>query len=985
MSTKPTDAGSPREPMDLLSSYFLGPKAQNARLWQDMLGRVYDDYVHWRRNYFPDDPSFIGRNGPREEAQLDWLDELSSDLDTVLDKLKADYPFYSPRYIAHMLSDQTLPSVLGLFAGILYNANNVTGEAAPVTVRLELQAASKIARMLGFDAPVESDATPDQPPELAWGHLTSGGTIATLEALWVARQTQFLPLIVAHLCERKDVRDRVAERLSKRGQPLTEKIAEEIESTDWNGFLDEEIDNHLAGSERRMSDRLSLGPERALPLLWKLREHLQQRPPDDVADGTSRQFTDFILEALRTSPYNPARAGYASALAKVNRASKTKLRKGVVFASEAAHYCLAKTCNVLGYGSDGLKLIPLDEGFHMNVEELEERLAKLNAKKKYVAAVVAVLGTTEEGAVDPVEQILALRKRHAGSFWLHADAAWGGYVASVLDRDEEGALARTPSSDNPTRRSCELTVNCGKGLARPLWTKRHLPPGANRNQYVMWGVPDGGQDHVLRAFGALYNCDSAVVDPHKLGYVPYPSGTVVFRDGRTRLLSTQTASYIGTGKADGHDPLASSPAASPPSVGAYSLEGSKPGATATAAWLAHTSIPLTACSHGRIVGQTLLSAQKLADLLDGDGEGAGLAVTKGDCEGLAPYGIGFRVLCRPDTNLVTFIARPMRASKAGVRTSVRWTLPELNALNRAIHARMGAPKRTEEVKTALPADATPPYGHPFFVSRTQMVSSTQPNGTYSFASVRALLESLLDTRHSTAKQAYDQQPDGLIALRCTVMSPYYELAEASETDYIVDFVATLDKVANDVLKRFERLASYALVEVEPGKARAVANAIEGQSTSVRRALVVKEQADGHEKVLVEVRAALDREDDLPGEIRQLGADYAVDGAVHTETFIRTEGDLTGEPAIDSEPVVFVLLAVEVGRTLDVYEHIKGLSIPEGGLEVRIITGRYDVAGCLSGMGRAAARRVVKAITSEPGVQQMLAGRPKEILWVVNGS
>jgi glutamate/tyrosine decarboxylase-like PLP-dependent enzyme len=574
----------PRDGSELLSSYFLGPKSQNARLWEDMLGRVYDDYVHWRRNYFPDDNSFISRNGQREEAHLQWLDQLSSDLDEVLDKLKADYPFYSPRYIAHMLSDQTLPSVLGLFAGILYNANNVTGEAAPVTVDLELKAASKIAKMLGFAVYDEdSDEGPEDNDEAPWGHLTSGGTIATLEALWVARQAQFVPLVVAHVCEEGTVRKGIAKRLDDRGRPFSKAVDEVIRSDVWGEFLAERPDL----SERHMRDRLSLGPDRQLVLLRELRSYLQLRLPEPErgADGVSREFTEFILEAVRCSPYNPARAGYASALAQVNNASKTKLAKGIVFASEAAHYCLAKACNVLGYGSDGLRLVPLDDGFHMSVGALEQRLTEPKADE-YVAAVVTILGTTEEGAVDPVEEIVAVRKRHARSFWLHADAAWGGYVASVFDRDEKGELARTPSTGSRTRRRCDLTVNGGTGVARRVWSQREAPHGRDPRTPVTRGGPDGAQDHVLRAFGALRHCDSVVVDPHKLGYVPYPSGTVVFRDGRTRLLTSQTASYIGTGKADGPDPLVKAPAASATSVGGYSLEGSKPGAAATAALLA---------------------------------------------------------------------------------------------------------------------------------------------------------------------------------------------------------------------------------------------------------------------------------------------------------------------------------------------------------------------------------------------------------------
>src|SRR5205807_2006380 len=100
----------------------------------------------------------------------------------------AHFPFYSPRYIAHMLSEQSIPSVLGYMAAMLYNPNNVTSEAAPVTVPLELEVGRIVAEMLGF---VKGRS---------WAHLCSGGTVAQIEALWVARAVQFFPLMIQEFC-----------------------------------------------------------------------------------------------------------------------------------------------------------------------------------------------------------------------------------------------------------------------------------------------------------------------------------------------------------------------------------------------------------------------------------------------------------------------------------------------------------------------------------------------------------------------------------------------------------------------------------------------------------------------------------------------------------------------------------------------------------------------------------------------------------------
>ena len=44
-----------------LSAWFLGPRAENAGVWTELLDHIFQDYVHWRRNYFPADPWIVGR------------------------------------------------------------------------------------------------------------------------------------------------------------------------------------------------------------------------------------------------------------------------------------------------------------------------------------------------------------------------------------------------------------------------------------------------------------------------------------------------------------------------------------------------------------------------------------------------------------------------------------------------------------------------------------------------------------------------------------------------------------------------------------------------------------------------------------------------------------------------------------------------------------------------------------------------------------
>ena len=78
-----------------------------------------------------------------------------------------------------MASDLLLPGLAAQILALPYNPNNVSEDAAPITVQLEIQAGLQLARMLGYP----SDPTR---PDCAFGHLTSGGTLANYQALRLA-------------------------------------------------------------------------------------------------------------------------------------------------------------------------------------------------------------------------------------------------------------------------------------------------------------------------------------------------------------------------------------------------------------------------------------------------------------------------------------------------------------------------------------------------------------------------------------------------------------------------------------------------------------------------------------------------------------------------------------------------------------------------------------------------------------------------------
>jgi glutamate/tyrosine decarboxylase-like PLP-dependent enzyme len=219
-----------------------------------------------------------------------------------------------------------------------------------------------------------------------------------------------------------------------------------------------------------------------------------------------------------------------------------------IVGSEQAHYTHHRISAVLKleYGS-----IAADARGRMRLDALETEL-----RKGDVGTVVVTLGTTAIGAVDPLEEILALRKRFG--FRVHVDAAYGGYFKLIED-----------ALDAPAR----------------------------------------------RAFAAIGQADSIVIDPHKHGLQPYGCGCILFRDpGVGRFYKHDSPYTYFTSRELQLHPSEQRPlAGGPVHLGEISLECSRAGAAAVALWATQRLLPLRP---GGEFAQGLAAGRRAAAELD---------------------------------------------------------------------------------------------------------------------------------------------------------------------------------------------------------------------------------------------------------------------------------------------------------------------------------------------------------------------------------
>jgi len=155
-----------------------------------------------------------------------------------------------------------------------------------------------------------------------------------------------------------------------------------------------------------------------------------------------------------------------------------------ILASEQAHYTHGRISGVLQLP---FELVACDVRGRMDASALAKRVARGD-----VGTVVATMGTTATGSMDPLPDILALGEKHG--FRVHADAAYGGYFV--------------------------LAENLG--------------------------------EEAKRAFARVGEADSIVIDPHKHGLQPYGCGCVLFRDPEVGRLYKHDSPYTYFSSAELH-------------------------------------------------------------------------------------------------------------------------------------------------------------------------------------------------------------------------------------------------------------------------------------------------------------------------------------------------------------------------------------------------------------------------------------------------
>ena len=186
-----------------------------------------------------------------------------------------------------------------------------------------------------------------------------------------------------------------------------------------------------------------------------------------AAASIERQVVHWIAEALGCGGFSGSLCGGGSAanlmalaMAREARlpANESGARPGMVYASSEAHMSIAKGIALLGLGRNNLRVIPVDGQFRMRTSDLERAIEEDRAAGRDLIAVIASAGTVNTGAIDPLEEIAAICRKHG--LWLHVDGAYGAPAALVLAEKFHG-LGQADSLSADLHKWLYQPVDCG--------------------------------------------------------------------------------------------------------------------------------------------------------------------------------------------------------------------------------------------------------------------------------------------------------------------------------------------------------------------------------------------------------------------------------------------------------------------------------------------------------------------------------------------
>lgn len=210
-----------------------------------------------------------------------------------------------------------------------------------------------------------------------------------------------------------------------------------------------------------------------------------------IAPALSQMEASVVSWFCEIMGYPPSARGFLTSggslanLSAVVTARHTKLgdefSRGVIYVSDQVHHCIDKAARIAGITESQLRVLPTDASFRLDAQTVAKAIRQDRAQALEPFLLVATAGTTNTGAVDPLDDLADLAAEE--NLWFHVDGAYGGFFRMT-----------------------------------------------ERGKKVLNGIE---------------RADSVVLDPHKTLFLPYGTGALLVRNGQhLQATHSSAADYL---------------------------------------------------------------------------------------------------------------------------------------------------------------------------------------------------------------------------------------------------------------------------------------------------------------------------------------------------------------------------------------------------------------------------------------------------------
>ena len=151
--------------------------------------------------------------------------------------------------------------------------------------------------------------------------------------------------------------------------------------------------------------------------------------------------------------------------ARINKVNENDIPNSVAYLSDQAHSSVRKALKMLGFRKDQIVILPTNEDFKMDVKLLEEAIIKDKKAGRIPFLVIATLGTTNTGTIDPLSAIGDIAQKY--NLWFHVDGAFGASsLISPIYRNLSHGIEKSDSLTWDTHKWLMQTYSCSTLLVK---------------------------------------------------------------------------------------------------------------------------------------------------------------------------------------------------------------------------------------------------------------------------------------------------------------------------------------------------------------------------------------------------------------------------------------------------------------------------------------------------------------------------------------